>query len=294
LVREIELRDVISALGAAAVLPLIIKGAHLAHNHYTRPSLRPRCDTDIFVAASAWPQGARVLNDIGYNAPPQFAGDLVTTQACFVKERSGLRHIIDLHWRIANPHPFRAVLEYDELLTPSEPIPALGPQARGLSRVHAQLLACVHRVAHHGDSNRLIWLRDIHQLAQVMTEVDWTQFTALAQQRGVASVCSRSLLLSALRFGTAIPADVLVSLGSRSDEPTRAYLVTHRLRVALIAQDLRSLKGFRQRARFLLQHAFPNARYMRNVYAPGSRAPLGVLYAWRAIRGARKWLLRNV
>jgi hypothetical protein len=32
---------------------------------------------------------------------------------------------------------------------------------------------------------------------------------------------------------------------------------------------------------------------MRTVYAPSSQAPLPLLYAVRALRGARKWIVRQ-
>jgi hypothetical protein len=45
--------------------------------------------------------------------------------------------------------------------------------------------------------------------------------------------------------------------------------------------------------RLVRQHLFPSAHYMRGVYAPASTAPLPVLYARRAWRGARRWLARS-
>ena len=71
-------------------------------------------------------------------------------QASYVtRPRNAPVHVVDLHWRIANPQRVRPVLAYEELAAAAEPVPALAPRARGLRRVHALLLACVHRVAHH-------------------------------------------------------------------------------------------------------------------------------------------------
>ena len=65
-------------------------------------------------------------------------------QASFVTPAAGAPvHVVDLHWRIANPQAFGRVLEYEELAAAAEPLPALSPSARGLGRVHALMLACV-------------------------------------------------------------------------------------------------------------------------------------------------------
>ena len=47
------------------------------------------------------------------------------------------------------------------------------------------------------------------------------------------------------------------------------------------------------RLRLMRQHAFPPARYMRDVYAPASLAPLWMLYLRRIVSGSRRWLSRS-
>ncbi|HET9369097.1 MAG TPA: nucleotidyltransferase family protein [Vicinamibacterales bacterium] len=297
LVREHELRRVLAALDAAGVQPLLLKGAGLAYSHYARPDLRPRLDSDLLIPVAARARATEVLQAAGYALLPHVTGDLLMYQASFVTPAAGAPlHVVDLHWRIANPQAFGRVLEYEELAAAAEPLPALSPSARGLGRVHALMLACVHRVAHHGDAPLLIWLYDIHLVAASMTAEAWREFAALATARGVGAVCRRSLELSVDLFGTAVPASVLASSalgGADADRsPAAGYLHQPR-RVAGVWWDFRLLPSWRDRARLARQHAFPPVRYMRDVYAPASGAPLAVLYARRAWRGARKWLGRQ-
>jgi hypothetical protein len=292
--READLRRTLAALDRAAVHPLVLKGAELAYTHYPRPDLRPRLDSDLLVPPGARATADEVLRTLGYEPELGAGGDLVTYQTSYTRRVEGQpAHVIDLHWRVANPQVFASLLDYEELVSAAVPIPALGPAARGLSVVHALLVACVHRVAHHLDSDRLIWLYDIHLLAGDLSNEAWKQVTGLAIQRRVAAIVSQSLARTADRFGTAIPAVVFEDLNEATQvhERSAAYLRSHRRHVQEVAEDLRELPTWRARARLMREHLLPPAVYMRRVYAPQSRAPLGLLYLLRAWRGARRWLV---
>jgi hypothetical protein len=202
--------------------------------------------------------------------------------------------VFDVHWRVANPQAFGDVLPFDELWRASVPMPRLGPAARGLSPVHALVLACTHRIAHHFDSNRLIWLYDIHLIASALTADEWDGFLSLAERWHVAGVCGHSLERAVSCFATVIPDNVVAAarLHARSEALTAAYAGPPRRHIANVMSDLQALAGWRDRLRLLRQHAFPPPQYMREVYAKSSRAPLAFLYARRVVRGARRWLIR--
>ena len=294
LVREAELRELLDAWRAAGVRNLLIKGAHLAYGVYARSDLRPRLDTDVLVAPAARADAEAVLLEQGYDPPRHVSGDLVSYQAQYVKRQgSAVVHAVDLHWKIFNPQLFADALAFGELWPARAPLPRLSPAADGLSHPHALALACVHRVAHHYDSPYLIWLYDIHLLAGGMDEGGWRQFVSLAQSRGMSRITRQGLTLAAHTFGTAIPFHVLENLqhavDPESEDATAAYLHHNRRPVDNLMADMRQL-SWSQRIRLLREHLFPSPQYMREVYAPASRAPLPVLYTRRVLRGARKWL----
>lgn len=295
LLREAEIRRAIAAFDAEGICTLLLKGAHLAYGWYERPDLRPRIDTDLLVAASACDAVNRILLGIGYDPPSHATGTLLTYQAAYRKRRNQLLiHVFDVHWRIANPQAFGTVLSFEELVRAAVPVPQLGSGARALSAADALLLACVHRVAHHFDSNRLIWLYDIHLIASGLPADGWEHFLSLVEQRKVAAVCRRSLERTIDRFYTQIPRAVLDDPRLRLSaiaEPTAAYL-TPRRHVHNIVNDLQALPTWRARLRLVREHLFPSSRYMREVYGLSSRTPLPFLYAQRAVRGAWRWLER--
>jgi Uncharacterised nucleotidyltransferase len=292
LLRETELKHLLAELEMAGVKALVMKGAQLAYSHYPRADLRPRVDTDLLIPTTSRQIVRDVLVGLDYQPKRQITGDLVVHQAFYVKRRGDVvAHAVDVHWKIANPQLFAGVLSYEELAEKSVPVPLLGPAARGLCNVHALLLACMHRIAHHYDSDHLIWLYDIHLIARQLRPPEWEQFMELAARRSVVQVCRQSLIRTNERFPTEIPANVWTDPrfgGAIAREATAAYL-TNRPHFRAILDDVRALPAWTDRWRLICEHAFPSHDYMRTVYAPSSTAPLAVLYAQRALRGARKW-----
>lgn len=295
LMHETEIRSLLDRLDQAGIEPLLLKGTHLAYVWYKRPDLRPRHDTDILIPVTAKAATAEVLESLGYEASANSGGELVSYQAAFVKHRLGLRlHVVDVHWRIANPQVFAGLLSYEELVRNAIDVPLLAPWARGLSAAHALVLACVHRVAHHFDSNRLIWLYDIHLLASALSVREWEQFLTLIEQRRVAAVCRRSLDRAAQSFATNVPSAVRSDMRLRTPsapEASAAYTRPRRV-VQDVATDLQALSSWRDRLQLVREHLFPPRQYMREVYSMSRRAPLPWLYASRAVRGAWRWLDR--
>jgi hypothetical protein len=296
-----EIRRVVDALADAGVPSLLMKGAALAYSHYPHPCLRPRADTDLIVRSSDLPTASRVLEKLKYEALNVTTGDLVLHQRSYARtDRLGIRHLYDVHWKLAAPKIVSDLVTWDELRARASPVPALGDQARAIGHAHALFLACVHRIAHHYDSDRLIWLFDIHLLAASLDQIQLRDFIRLAAEEPVASMCARSLSRAREHLGTTLPVGMVVSGFSRTLQsgfgrtPQRAEdpgaLFDRRTRmVDVLFSDLKALSGWRQRLRLLRQHLAPPADYMRRRYQV-SPLLLPVLYVHRCVSGAWKWL----
>ncbi len=294
LLREVELKRTIDAFSRAGVVALVFKGSHLAYTHYARPDLRSRIDSDLLIPVQMRERAHDVLTrELSYEASTKVSGDLSATQQTYTIRPPGAPpQSLDVHWRLASPQVFAHVLSYDELIAASIPIAPLGRMARGPSPVHALLIACMHRVAHHDDAEALKWFVDIHFLASRLTAAEWQAFVVLALERHVGVVCRHSLRRTVELMHTAVPLAVLMDprlSGDAREEPTAAYL-TPRTQAEVVAADLRALGSWRDRVRLLREHLFPSSRYMRTMYARESSAPLSVLYAVRIARGAGRWL----
>jgi len=292
-----ELKRVLSALHAAEIEPLLLKGAAIACSHYPMPHLRTRIDTDVLVSGRAVAV-QRVLESLGYQRQLRLPGRHVLRQDLYLRRDAlGFTHHLDVHWAITNRPAFADCLEYPELRSRAAPLTDLHPQALGLAASDALLHACLHRIAHHQDDPNLLWLFDIHLLVQAMDESEFDDFVARALQKRLGCVARRGIELAQARFATRLPKGALDDYfpGEQIAEERRLGRAVSprgsRLHAALA--DLRGLQGLGDKLAWMAEHFFPAPNYMLARYGVDSRAWLPALYLHRGIRGAWK-LLRDI
>ena len=289
--REAEVRRVLAALAGAGVRAVLFKGAAIARTHYRSPELRLRSDTDVLVPADRSQDVARVLETLGYRRAVETDGNLIVSQFhCEFVDRAHLSHALDVHWRISNVIAFADVLSYEEIARDAVGLPGLGSDAIGPCAVHSLMLACVHRIAHHPDSADLLWLYDVHLLADRLTLDEQNRFVALAEDRRVRAVCASSLHDAVQAFGgCAGDLAARVAPPAGTVEPTSAFLTARRRPVELLTADLRALDRWPQRLQLLREHMFPRRDYMFVCYGTRRAFSLPWLYLRRIVAGAPKW-----
>ena len=293
LLRVREIARVVTALDARRIQALLVKGAALAYSLYPEPWLRPRVDTDIIVAHDSRSAVDRVLRDLGYSrAPGVSTGEFVSHQAAFEhRDAHGVSHVVDLHWKPVNPQALADALPFSLLWQNAVELRYRELRARVPSHACSLLLACVHRLGHHQEHERLVWLYDIHLLAGTLDEGAWDFVVRTAQDRGITAICRHGLDAAVGRLGTAVPARVLAALGDGDlAEPSRAYAERRQRRRDVLRADLRLLTSWRDRAQLLGEHAFPPASFMMARYAVRTRLLLPLLYAHRLVTGTWKWI----
>jgi hypothetical protein len=288
-VRVRELIRVLRALEASGVTPVVFKGAALAHTHYAESWRRPREDADVLIAPENRRRVFALLTELGYQQPAFIAGDLVMYQAPFAHvDRLGIEHALDVHWRIANPQVVSQVVTHAELVARSATVVVDGHPMRVPSPVDALILACIHRAAHHADSEDAVWLSDIHLIAKRFDALEWRALAERAASRSVRALCARGLRLASERFQTRLPSDLMTGLDAGCAEPSAVFLRKDLRPVERLSTDLRAL-GPRAAARLVREHLFPPAEYVRAVYGVRHRALLPVYYAARVWSGMFKW-----
>jgi hypothetical protein len=161
--------------------------------------------------------------------------------------------------------------------------------------VHALILACIHRIAHHQHEDRLIWLYDIHLLAGSMSCAEWTELGQLTLDTRLQEVCRCGLQRVRHGFATVLPQDIMVQL-KISDRPLVHLPGTplrrsHPRRLHRLVAELRALPSWRHQWQLLWEHAFPPAAYILHRYATTRRSMLPMLYLRRGICGL--WRLLN-
>jgi len=297
LAHKAELIASLATFSDARVDVLITKGTALAYSLYPVPSIRSRGDTDLFVPAQDAASACDVMAELGYARDTH--SQAIGCEVNFTKkDRFGLEHVLDVHWRLSSNELFAELLNWEDARRASDPVPALGVNARRLSYVHALLHACVHRAVHghspyyvNGEAflerNRLIWLYDIGLLAAAMQEPDWVSFAALARERAVSAVCHDALRAARDLIGASIPMEVERDLSVPARSELSARLLTesasHAVWLELLAQ-----RGMLARLKFLRELLFPQRAYMRRKYPGSPNWAFPYLYVRRAAQGVRR------
>jgi Uncharacterised nucleotidyltransferase len=293
ILRRRETARVLEAFEARDLHVLLVKGAALAYSLYEEPWLRPRVDTDIFVEARSFGAADRVLRGLGYSpAAAVSTGEFVSHQVAYEhRDRHGLSHVIDLHWKTVNPQLLADALPFELLWRDAVAVTHGELNGRVPSLAGSLLLACIHRLAHHQQHERLVWLYDIHLLAGALDGAGWNQVVTTARERGITAVCRNGLDAATARLGTVVPAGVYAALEpGGDDEPSSVYAERLQRRRDVLCADLHRLPRWRDRLQLLAEHAFPPASFVMARYAARRRALLPVLYAHRLVTGAWKWL----
>ena len=289
--RLADLRALLSAFDGRGIRVVIIKGTGLAYDLYASPELRPRGDTDLLIAESDLDAVRSLLHGLGYNSPLTSGDTLAVRQQSF--SRAG--HVYDVHWDVINSAVVRDALPFEELISRAIPVPRIAPNALAPSHVDALLLACLHRVAHHHDNERLIWLYDIHLLREAMSAEEHEHFWRRAAERRIVAICERSIDL-ADEWLAKVPhdrsTDWLRDDDRTRNEPSAAFLDRGRLQASVLSNDFKAL-GWRSRLRRLRELALPPVAFMRQSFPSAPGVALPALYLWRCARGVLR-LLRRV
>jgi hypothetical protein len=285
MLREAECRRLLALLDGAGIPVLLLKGSALAWWLYPSPHLRECSDVDLlFASREAVAQAAALLAANGYDrgyVQGEHAYELVCRRelsASFVLD-------VDLHWGLNNAPVFAGAFDFDTLQGSSIPLPALAPDARGLSPVHALAHACMHRAInlYTGIGDNLKWLYDLHLLAQRLSPAEWDALRATCERAGLGSVCAAGLQAAANVFGDAVPAQALMALrsarGGVDGERVHDWRYMHRM-------NLRALPSLRARLNWLVRKSFPNLQLMREMYGRDKSVP--ALWAARARQLMRK------
>jgi len=293
MVRCADVTGVIDALAKAGVRAIVFKGTALAYTVYEAPVERPRLDTDILIDHRDRDAARRTLERLGYTAPP-YCEELFAQFQMERTDRFGLRHVIDVHWKISTQRMFADVLSYREMLRRAVPVPALGAAALAPSHADALLLSCVHPAMHHQNAERILWMYDTHLLAARLQPADFIDWAHCAREKRVAAVCAHHLRLVRAAFGTRVPDAVMTVLAAAADEPSAEYLASQRRWHHELASSIRALPRVGDRVTLVRHVLLPSPEYMLAAYGLRDKplAPwlLPALYVHRGVRGAWKIL----
>lgn len=268
---EGEARRMLALMADAGLPGLLLKGQALGQWAYAVPHWRASSDMDVLVPTREAAQMlADRLSESGYQQP-QPSGELVSFEfMCRREVVPGVCIEADLHHRLVNSPLFSDLFAFDELMSESIPLPALGANARGLGPAHAFLHAALHR-AHYlsvGVTDRLKWLYDFCVLGDKFSRDDWERLRDVALDKGLCGICLDARHAAEAVFGAStvpMPPDVQVVMEKAQNKEA---IDVRRLGDWGYMQyrTFLTLPTHRLRLRWVWQRIWPSRDYMAHLY----------------------------
>ena len=290
LARLVGIRQVLGCLSRTGHRVLLLKGSALAYWLYDNPAQRTRCDLDILVADKpAAMRAITALQEAGYTFTIEAAEKSAEFEAAVERRLpGGMRHHVDLHWRVLNHARLADGLTFADLDSASVAIPSLECKARGLGIVHAMLHALLHRITNmpSGRQNRLIWLYDIHLLAMRCRNEDWDELSRQCVALKCATPCLDGLRATRTVFATPIPEANESALRRQSRE--ESWLLGDDLDRGVMDRDHLAALSWLQKAGWLRRKLFPSRQFMRHRYAAEGGFGLAKAYLLRWMTGLER------
>ena len=246
---------------------IVFKGTALAYSIYPKPWLRPRSDCDILIDRRDLIRFKQAFEDLGFYCHFGISGHYVSYQQTFSRSLAGQSHLnIDLHWRISNRQCLANTYELDELLNQSRVLASICDSVRTPSTIDNILIACLHRLGHHPDEERLTWLYDIHLLCATLNPKDWAKLVSRAQNKNICSITLDALQLCVKVFETSIPESTLNTLSGPDNltEQSAFLLQRDHPQWQYFKHDIKSINGLKGKLGFIKETLFPSRDYLRH------------------------------
>jgi putative nucleotidyltransferase-like protein len=272
--------EVVSALRAADIEPILLKGPGLARLLYEDPAQRPYVDTDLLVAPGDVAGTERVLEGLGFRR--NLAEEMTAEWQRHASEWARGRSHVDLHRTLMGARaPDETV--WAALSAHARPL-SLGPIEVSALDVPATALHTALHAAQHGDRDGK-HIRDLRLALERLTPASWEAAAALAAELDAAGALGIGLRLA--RAGER----VAQSLGLPADRDVpQALHAASAPGGALALERLARAHGPRARAALLARAAFPPAQHLRYFHPLARRGRLGLaaVYLARPVDLARK------
>jgi hypothetical protein len=269
---ERRLIEVDSALEAAGIEFVVLKGPAVAHTCYPDPALRPFSDLDLLVHRDDWSKTCDLLATLGYwrELPePRPGFDSRFGKAVTFGSEEGS---IDLHSTLASG-AFGVWIDPDILFERTATLELGGAKLSRLDDTGLLLHACVH-ASLGWRPPLLLPLRDIVQMASTM-RIDWPQLSELAGRWRLHPVLKHAFEATQRALDVALPAEVEPwldrRLGRRERRTLEAYTTERRARGGMSLATFSALPGLRSKVAYSRSLLFPNRDFLRARADSGKR-----------------------
>lgn len=282
---------------AAAGIPFVItKGTALAYSVYPRPAMRRRGDSDLLILSGDRRRARHVLKACGFSRD---ADPRALQEDWHFDSPLGIRHTVDVHWRLNASPTIAALLEQGSCFAEHIDLPQIASGAKGMGAVGNLILTCVNRHSHgiigyyvantkRFETGRLIWAVDLFLLTRSFGAAEWDTLVAQARHTGTASIVLSGLRFCEARLGAVVPQSVI---GALEHVPQGADVAGYFATVSgarRLQSDMAASPRLRDKARLLVRVLLPGKAFLRERFPDAQGWPQSALYLRRLIEGAAK------
>ncbi len=293
MIRANEFEKVLRVLHRKNVDFLVFKGTALAYFHYKHPWQRPRSDTDLLIHYDDLSRIQRSLEKLGYTKQSGISGKLISYQCTFTKTiNEHFVHRLDVHWRINNRQTLAHCYSLEELLENSLSCTVRERDMFIPGPIDAILLAVIHRIGHHADKERLIWLYDIHLLCSALNQEQWLLLIAKARKKRISAITFEAISSAYNLFDTKIDRKHYHILKKKpdTDEASAIFLQRHLSEWTLFWHDIKALPSWLDKLRLIKENVIPDRTYMATAMQEHN---IVIALIKRTMRGSKRILKRN-
>jgi hypothetical protein len=212
-----QLEAVLSALHAAGVETLVLKGHALGQMIFRQPVLRPYSDFDILVLPDKLEQAAIVLKEMGFfpDSDPAFTPDYHLNHHHIVPYLHTEWLPVEVHWRLVSGP---AQVDMDAVWAGAQPMVVGNVGTLALLPEHLLIYLALHAAMHLFDMG-LRALADVNEVMAVCS-LDWDQVVRTSREwRCARQVYVLLRMVCALYGADRVPERVLHDLCAEGIEP---------------------------------------------------------------------------
>jgi hypothetical protein len=277
------------------VIPL--KGIYLAETFYKDIGLRQMSDIDLLVKEDDSVRCIQILTELGFAAKSRIKTE-------FIKNQSGAKHLptmvhndvfVEIHYCVPVDNATHTI-DIEDYWKSAQPVTLFNTQTLALSPENLLQYLCIHLERHFNEGKiQLYQFTDLLILLQKNSQnINWDLFEISCISNNCTINVGKILFLLHNFFSVNFPDNINRSFDLEEDNDT-ANLFIHYLncddksiKKVIGAQNLRNLKkikGFGKRARYLFNDIFPTRTFMYQRYHIKHKPLVIFFYLKRLIRG---------
>jgi hypothetical protein len=279
-------------------IPIIpLKGIYLAETFYIDIGLRQMSDIDLLVQEKDTEKSLKILSELGFVAKERI-------KTAFIKDQSGAKHLptmvkndvfVEIHFRVRTDNKLNSI-DIGDYWKSSSPVMLFNTQTLALSPENLLQYLCIHLERHFNEGKiQLYQFTDLLILLKKhYRSINWEMFEKSCISNNCTKAVGKILFILHNFFSAHFPENIEHKFNLHEDNNTSNLFIHYlncdenSIKKAVGIQNIKNLKkvkGFGNRVRFVIGDLFPSRTFMYQRYHIKQKRLLLLYYGKRLIKG---------